>query len=93
MPIQKSMRGWGGETMEFSGFDWDGGNRTKCQKHGVPVAEIESLFHHPLMVAPDLAHSSRKERFKAVGTTDAGRHVFIAFTLRRGGARARSSGP
>jgi uncharacterized protein len=71
--------------MEFSGFDWDKGNRTKCQKHGVSVAEIESLFHRPLMVAPDLAHSSREERFMAVGTTDAGRHVFIAFTLRRRG--------
>jgi uncharacterized DUF497 family protein len=71
--------------MEFSGFDWDRGNRTKCQKHGVFVAEIESLFHRPLMVAPDLAHSTREERFKAVGTTDAGRHVFVAFTLMRRG--------
>jgi uncharacterized DUF497 family protein len=73
------------ETMEFSGFDWDRGNRTKCKKHGVSVAEIESLFHHPLMVAPDLAHSSEEERFKAIGTTEAGRHVFVAFALRRRG--------
>jgi uncharacterized DUF497 family protein len=58
--------------MEFSGLDWDRGNWTKCQKHGVFVAEIESLFHRPLMVAPDLAHLTREERFKAVGTTDAG---------------------
>jgi uncharacterized protein len=58
------------ETMEISGFDWDTGNRTKCEKHGVSVAEIESLFHRPLMVAPDLAHSSEEERFKAIGTTD-----------------------
>jgi uncharacterized protein len=71
--------------MEFSGFEWDEGNRTKCQKHGVSIAEIESLFHRPLMVAPDLAHSSREERFKAIGTTDAGRHVFVAFALRRRG--------
>jgi hypothetical protein len=26
------------------GFDWDDENREKCQKHGVSVAQIESLF-------------------------------------------------
>ncbi len=71
--------------MEFSGFDWDTGNRTKCQKHGVSVAEIESLFCRPLMVTPDLARASQEERFKAIGTTDAGRHLFVAFALRRRG--------
>jgi uncharacterized DUF497 family protein len=30
--------------MKFDGFDWDSGNRAKCQKHGVSIAEIESLF-------------------------------------------------
>jgi uncharacterized DUF497 family protein len=71
--------------MDVAGFDWDRGNRTKCQKHGVSVAEIESLFRRPMMVAPDPRHSSQKERLKAIGTTDAGRHVFVAFTLRRRG--------
>ena len=28
-----------------SGFDWDEGNKSKCQKHGVSIAEIEALFH------------------------------------------------
>ena len=27
-----------------SGFDWDEGNRAKCQKHGLTVAHIEALF-------------------------------------------------
>ena len=27
--------------MEFSGFDWDRGNREKCQKHGIS-AEVKS---------------------------------------------------
>jgi hypothetical protein len=27
-----------------SGFDWDEGNRAKCQKHGVSIPEIEELF-------------------------------------------------
>lgn len=71
--------------MDFSGFDWDRGNRTKCQKHGVSVAEIESLFTRQIRVAPDPAHSTREERFKAIGTSDTGQHVFIAFTLRQRG--------
>ena len=30
-------------TMNFavSGFDWDDGNRAKCEKHGVSITEIE----------------------------------------------------
>jgi hypothetical protein len=31
-------------TLQVSGFDWDDGNRAKCQKHGVSIAEIEALF-------------------------------------------------
>src|SRR5260370_28929712 len=30
--------------MEIAGFDWDEGNRSKCQKHGVSRAVIESMF-------------------------------------------------
>lgn len=69
--------------MDFAGFDWDSGNRKKCQKHGVSIAEIESLFHRDVYIAPDLQHSTIEERFKAIGKTDAGRNVLFAFTLRR----------
>jgi uncharacterized DUF497 family protein len=64
------------------GFDWDRGNRNKCQKHGVSIAVIESLFHGPIAVLPDPEHSAREERFKAIGRADDGRGVLIAFTLR-----------
>jgi uncharacterized DUF497 family protein len=66
-----------------SDFEWDKGNRDKCQKHGVPLATIESLFHRPLAVFPDPEHSEAEERFKAIGRTDDGRGVLIVFTLRR----------
>ena len=69
--------------MDFAGFDWDHGNRAKCQTHGVTLAEIESLFHRTIHVLPDPAHSVGEERFKAIGATDAGRMVFVVFTLRR----------
>jgi uncharacterized DUF497 family protein len=66
-----------------SGFEWDKGNRDKCQKHGVPLATIESLFHGPLAMFPDPEHSETEERFKAIGRTDDGRGVLIVFTRRR----------
>ena len=67
----------------IAGFDWDDGNRAKCQKHGVSVADIEAAFSRPIAVLPDPAHSRAEERFKAIGTTGHGRHVLIAFTFRR----------
>jgi len=48
-----------------------------------PLAAIEGLFHGPLAVFPDPAHSAAEERFKAIGCTDDGREVFIVFTLRK----------
>lgn len=67
---------------DVAGFEWDPGNRSKCQKHGVSLAAIESLFHGPVAVFPDPAHSGSEERLKAIGRSDAGRHVLIVFTLR-----------
>jgi predicted DNA binding CopG/RHH family protein len=30
-----------------AGFEWDDGNRRKCQVHGVSIAEIEAMFQRP----------------------------------------------
>jgi len=68
--------------MKFDGFDWDSGNRAKCQKHGVLIAEIENLFLGKPLVAPDVLHSSKEQRFRAVGRTIKKHHLFIVFTLR-----------
>ena len=72
----------------IAGFDWDQGNRDKCQKHGVPLAVIESLFGKPVAVFPDPAHSTEEKRFKAIGRTCDGRGVLIVFTLRTKGNAA-----
>ncbi len=66
----------------FAGFDWDEGNRGKCQKHGVSQAEIEGLFARPVMILADAAHSLCEERLRAVGYTSHGRAVFVVFTIR-----------
>jgi len=69
-------------TQGVTGFEWDNGNRDKCQKHGVSVDALESAFHKTMAVFPDPAHSQDEERFSAIGKTSEGRSVFVAFTLR-----------
>jgi uncharacterized DUF497 family protein len=69
--------------LQANGFDWDRGNRAKCEKHGLPAAVIEGLFARPLAILPDAGHSQRENRFRAIGRTEKRRGVFIIFTLRR----------
>ena len=59
----------------FSGFDWDTGNRAKCQKHGISVDAIEGLFARPILILPDTVHSNTEERLRAIGRTDVGRYM------------------
>ncbi len=68
--------------LRVSGFDWDDGNRAKCQKHGVSITQIEALFAHSPRIAPDPKHSADEDRLIAVGRTSTGRPVFVAFTIR-----------
>jgi uncharacterized DUF497 family protein len=73
--------------MDFAatGFDWNHGNRDKCQSHGVSIAEIEMVFRGSIALFPDSRHSKAEERFKAIGRTAVGRHILVVFTLRRRG--------
>jgi uncharacterized DUF497 family protein len=68
-----------------AGFEWDHGNHAKCQKHGVSIAAIESVFRGPVAVFPDPEHSEGEERFKGIGRTDDRRAVLIVFTFRKRG--------
>jgi uncharacterized DUF497 family protein len=67
-----------------AGFDWDDGNATKSwERHRVSAAECEQVFFNaPLVAAADPGHSEREPRYYALGRTDAGRRLFVAFTLR-----------
>ena len=74
--------------VDVGGFDWDAGNRAKCEKHGVSAAEVEGLFSSPLLLIPDASHSQSEERLRAIGKTASGRSVFLVFTIRvRAGKR------
>lgn len=68
--------------LHVSAFDWDDGNRAKCQKHGVSLTEIERFFRQELHLAPDRKHSHDEDRFLAVGRSSKGRPMFVVFTLR-----------
>lgn len=62
------------------GFEWDAGNADKnWLKHQV---HKQVFFNQPLVVAPDVAHSRDEIRLYALGQTDRGRLLFLAFTLR-----------
>jgi hypothetical protein len=70
-----------------SGLDWDDGNLTKCQKHGVSIEEIELPFRSAPYVGRDERHSEQEDRYVAVGRTGAGRDLLVIYTLRvRNGA-------
>src|ERR1700722_4683396 len=65
------------------GFQWDDGNARKNERHGVSVAEAEQgFFNFPLLVLSDAKHSQAEPRFHALGKTNEGRLLHIAFTLR-----------
>lgn len=69
---------------EFEGFDWSSGNAEKNrERHQVTPLEAEQVFFNaPLLAGADPVHSQSEQRFYALGHTDEGRELFIAFTLR-----------
>lgn len=69
---------------DFEGFDWTGGNAEKnWDRHQVSPLEVEQVFFNsPLLAGEDEAHSQQEKRLFALGQTDEGRELFIAFTIR-----------
>lgn len=67
-----------------TGFDWDDGNRDKnWEKHQVSNRECEEVFFNiPLLLQPDPIHSKTEIRYYLLGQTNAGRRLFVSFTIR-----------
>jgi uncharacterized DUF497 family protein len=71
-------------------FDWDDGNARKNEKHGVTMAEAEQVFFNvPLLLLADEKHSRLEARHHALGRTDEGRLLHVAFTLRKAASKIR----
>jgi len=77
----------------ITGFQWDEGNLSKNPgKHGVANSESEDIFfNEPLIVADDMKHSGIERKWFALGKTNAGRRLFVVFTLRKDKIRIISS--
>ena len=77
------------------GFEWDEWNLPKIwEKHKVSGAECEQIFfNHPLVAARNGKHSGEEDRYYALGHTDAGRFLFVVFTIREELVRPISAKP
>lgn len=66
-------------------FEWDKGNSDKnLVKHQVAIKEAEEIFDDKsLLVSEDIKHSEKELRFQALGKTNAGRVLFVSFTIRK----------
>lgn len=78
---------------DWDGFDWEEGNLLKSwDAHRVSASECEQVFfNQPIVTGPDEAHSTAEARHYALGVTDAGRRLFVVFTVRRGKIRVISA--
>lgn len=75
---------------KITGFEWDDGNARKNEKHKVSTAESEQIFFNAsLLLLADARHSKAETRFHALGKTDDGRLLHIAFALRQAGTKIR----
>jgi uncharacterized protein len=70
--------------LQCEGFLWDKDNSEKNWiRHQVARIECEQTFFNiPLIIGDDTKHSQLEERWYALGRTDLGRLLFIAFTIR-----------
>lgn len=67
-----------------TGFEWDDDNSQKTwTKHHVIPSECEQIFfHRPLIVAEDVKHSQKENRYYGLGQTDRNRYLFAVYTVR-----------
>ena len=71
-------------------IDWDDGNRDKCRKHGLSLADVEHVLRDgEAMIVPDPAHSWAEQRSIVIGRTAAGRRAFVVVTVREVDGRSK----
>jgi len=78
---------------EIAGVDWDDGTREKIwKKHGVDYRECEeTFFNRPLIVGDDIKHSEQERHYYLLGRSNAGRALFLIFTIRNDKVRVVSA--
>ena len=68
----------------IQGFQWDKGNIDKnWLKYKVLHIECEQVFfNEPIIIAYDVKHSQKEQRWFLLGRTELDRKLFIVFTIR-----------
>jgi len=78
----------------LKGFDWDAANWRKSElRHGVAATEAEEVLLADPLCQVDRRHSESEQRYVALGSTNEGRPLFVAFTIRRNRVRVVSARP
>lgn len=73
-------------------FEWDNFNTTKIRlKHGITPEEAEQPFFNDILIQFDPAHSSAEKRYQLLGKDNAGKILFIVFTIREDKVRIISA--
>jgi len=77
------------------GFQWDEGNTEKnWVQHQVSQGEAEQVFfNRPLVVVEGEQRAEFRQRYYALGHTDASRLLFMVFTIREDLIRVISARP
>ena len=77
------------------GFEWDEANMLKnWEKHEVSPFECEQVFfNRPLVAHHSEGRIEEEERYYVLGKTDAGRMLFLVFTMRGDRIRVISARP
>jgi uncharacterized DUF497 family protein len=63
-------------------FDWDEDNENHVLDHDVDPAEVEEAMLDPLRVVVHVYSIPGERRRGVVGATDAGRILFVVYTMR-----------
>jgi hypothetical protein len=78
----------------IEGFDWDDGNSLKnWEKHQVSQEEAQSVFFNRPLIVIHGKYPEKEKRWGALGKTEDGRELFIAFTIRNSKLRVISARP
>ncbi len=77
--------------LDTEDFEWDKHNTEKnLKKHNVTSNECEEAFFNEALIALDTKHSYNEERYFIMGITNAGRLLFVVYTIRRNKVRVIS---
>ena len=67
----------------MNAFDWDDANIDHLARHGVIPTEAEDAILDPRRVSAVARSTPTEQRTGIVGETEAGRLLFVAFTVRQ----------